>query len=91
MKQYTLFDSEIFEYFIRPGEVTEVRISGKPTIAGYFDDHEKFTRAVQGTEKQKKGSIYFTLQLIDHRLLGRACNRLAVLKQTKCKEAGCSH
>lgn len=82
MKQYTLFDRETFEYFIHPGEVTEVRIPCKPTISGYFDDHGLFCKAVQGAEKQKKGNIYFTLQLIDHRLLGRACNRLAVLKQS---------
>ncbi len=78
----TLFDKEIFECFIRPGEVTEVRIPGRPTMAGYFDDHELFSRHVQQADKQMKGNIYFTLQVIDDRLLARSFNRMLSLKET---------
>jgi hypothetical protein len=85
----TLFDRPVFETFIRPGEVVEVRIlkaSGKSpawgnelargTISGCFDDHQAFCKAVQLADKAIHGGIYFTLQIIDPRLIGRAYNRL---------------
>lgn len=87
--RYTLFDRHVFETFINPSEVAEVRIlkaSGKSpawgnetargTVSGYFDDFETFCRAVQLADKATHGGIYFTLQVIDPRLIGRAYNRL---------------
>ena len=46
------------------------------TVSGYFDDHEAFVKAVQFADKSIHGGIYFTLQKIDPRLIGRAFNRL---------------
>ena len=89
MKKLSLFDRQVFEAFVRPGEVTEVRILGvhgkasawngewaRGTVCGYFDDHEAFCKAVQAADKAPHSSIYFTLQVIDRRLIGRAFNRL---------------
>lgn len=89
MDKLTLFDLATFRKFVKPGEVVEVRIpkvSGKHpawgnewargTVSGYFDDHGAFCKAVEMAEKTKHGGIYFTLQIIDPRLIGRAFNRL---------------
>ena len=85
----TLFDKKIFELFVEPGEVVEVRILkvygklsawnndfAKGTISGYFDDHAAFCEAVKKADKFPHNGIYFTLQVIDPRLIGRAFNRL---------------
>ena len=48
----------------------------KGTVSGYFDDHEAFCKAVQQADKVEHGGIYFTLQVIDPRLIARAFNRL---------------
>lgn len=85
----TLFDKEIFEQFVKPGEVVEVRIPkaygksiawgnefAKGTVSGYFDDHNIFCEAVKKADKFTHNGIYFTLQVIDPRLIGRAFNRL---------------
>lgn len=85
----TLGDKDVFERFVLPGEVVEVRIIGafgkdpawgeefaKGTVSGYFDDHEAFCNAVREADKTGNTGIYFTLQVIDPRLLGRAMNRL---------------
>ena len=82
----TLFDKHVFETFINPGEVIEVRIphaegtlDGKyirGTISGYYDDHEKFCEAVKKADTLRHEGIFFTLQVIDPRLLARAFNRL---------------
>ncbi|MBC8177227.1 MAG: hypothetical protein ISR61_03570 [Desulfobacteraceae bacterium] len=85
----TLLEKEVFEVFVKPGEVVEVRTLGargkspawgnqwaRGTVSGYFDDHEAFCKAVQLAEKAKHDGIYFTLQVIDPRLIGRAFNRL---------------
>jgi hypothetical protein len=85
----TLFDQAVFEAFVKPGEVVEVRVlkaSGKSpawgsehargTVSGYFDNHETFCRTVQLADKAAHGGVYFTLQVIDPRLIGRAFNRL---------------
>ncbi len=74
---------------MRPGEVVEVRIPkiwgkspawgndfAKGTVSGYFDDHEAFCVSVKAADKFEHGGIYFTLQVIDPRLIGRAFNRL---------------
>jgi hypothetical protein len=85
----TLFDKNIFELFVKPGEVIEVRILkayGKSTawnnsfakgiVSGYFDDHVVFCDAVKKADKFSHSGIYFTLQVIDPRLIGRVFNRL---------------
>jgi len=84
----TLFEKEIFELFVKPGEVVEVRIPqaygksnawegwAKGTASGYFDDHQAFCKAVQAADKIKHNGIYFTHQVIDPRLIARSFNRL---------------
>lgn len=91
----TLFDKETFHHFVKPGEVVEVRIPkargkspawgnewSRGTVSGYFDDHEAFVKAVQLADKVTHDGIYFTLQVIDPRLIGRAFNRLKVTDLT---------
>jgi hypothetical protein len=92
--KHTLLDKDVFEYFVKPGEVTEIRILGvfgnspawsgfsKGTVAGWFDDHDAFCAAVEAINKVKHGGVYFTPQIIDPRLIARACNRLVVAKET---------
>jgi hypothetical protein len=91
-EQLTLLDPRVWNLFFKPGEVVEVRvigvsgksnawsgdfISGSSGIAnGYFDDHGAFCSAVRAVDKEKHGGCYFTLQVIDPRLIGRAFNRL---------------
>jgi hypothetical protein len=89
---HTLSEKDVFEYFVKPGEVTEIRafIGGKHSawgnefsrgiVSGYFDDHAAFCAAVKTVDALEHGGIYFTLQVIDPRLIGRAFNRLAALK-----------
>ncbi len=77
----TLLDGDVYKLFIHPGEIIEVRIMGvdgkkSMVLSGYFDDHEVFARAVREADKRKHGGIYFTLQVIDPRLIARAYNRL---------------
>lgn len=84
-----LFDREIFELFVEPGEVVEVRILkaygkspawnndfAKGIVSGYFDAHTAFCEVVKKADKFPHNGIYFTLQVIDPRLIGRAFNRL---------------
>jgi hypothetical protein len=82
----TLFDLHVFREFVLPGEVVEVRIlkfnskwNGqyvRGTIAGYFDDHEQFCKEVKRADELEHKGIYFTLQVIDLRLIARSFNRL---------------
>ena len=87
--KWNLFDLQVFRQFVRPGEVTEVRIPkvfgkspawgdefARGTVSGYFDDHKAFCKAVKRADETKHGGIYFTLQVIDPRLIGRAFNRV---------------
>ncbi len=79
----TLFDSEVFRIFAKPGEITEVRgFDGKRVYAGYFDDHQAFCKEVQALDKRLGSGIYFTLQVIDPRLIGRAYNRIRQADRT---------
>lgn len=85
----TMFDEYVWKILFQPGDVVEVRIpkgfgkfpNGKDylkgTISGYFDNHDDFNKWVHEADKslQHEG-IYFTLQVIDPRLIGRAFNRL---------------
>lgn len=85
-KKLTLFDLHVFREFVHPGEVVEVRILSfngrwlgqnvRGTIAGYFDDHELFCREVKKADELDHKGIYFTLQVIDPRLIARSFNRL---------------
>jgi hypothetical protein len=87
----SLLEPDVFELFLKPGEVVEVRALGivgashlwrsafaKGVVAGYFDDHNAFSSAVKELDKLRRGGIYFTIQVIDPRLIGRAFNRLSV-------------
>jgi len=91
----TLFDKAVFQLFCKPGEVIEVRIPkvygkspawgdeyAKGTVSGYFDDHAAFCKAVMQADKALHDGIYFTLQVIDRRLIGRAFNRLKPAQHT---------
>ena len=91
----TLFDKAVFELFCKPGEVIEVRIPkvygkssawgdeyAKGTVSGYFDDHAAFCKSVNQADKAVHDGIYFTLQVIDPRLIGRAFNRLKPAQHT---------
>jgi len=92
--QHTLLEKGVFEYFVKPGEVTEVRafVGGKNPawgnqfskgiVSGYFDDHGAFREAIQTIDALSHEGIYFTLQVIDPRLIARGFNHLAVLKTT---------
>lgn len=71
----SLFDRNVFRAFVHDGEVVEIRvIQGRNVTAGYFDNHEEFCEAVKKYDKAGS-NVYFTLQVIDPRLLGRAFNR----------------
>jgi len=77
----TLFDLDVFRRFVHPEEIIEVRamaVDGKKgmVLSGYFDEHEALCKAVKELDKKKHGGIYFTLQVIDPRLIARAYNRL---------------
>ena len=45
-------------------------------LAADFNDFEAFCKAVQVADKARHSGVYFTLQVIDPRLIGRAFNRL---------------
>jgi len=84
--EFTLFDPHVFSVFIHEDEIVEIRVVGfrgkingeyyKGTLAGYFADHAKFCEALKILEQCEHSGIYFTLQVIDPRLLARAYNRL---------------
>ena len=88
MNKFTLLDEKVFRLFCYPGEVVEVRGIGfwgasnawngfaKGTVSGYFDSHKEFCNAVKLLDATEQGNIYFTLQVIDKRLIGRAFNRI---------------
>ena len=90
----TLLDKEVFRIFVQRGEVVEIRILkaynsskawegyAKGVVSGYFDDHAAFCDAVRGTENTSHSGIYFTLHVIDPRLIGRAFNRLKASELT---------
>jgi hypothetical protein len=82
MNQLTLFDVQVWEQFVKPGEVVEARfikVKGRFTESGYFDDHQAFCKCVKQLDTSAHSGAYFTVQVIDPRLLGRAFNRI---KQT---------
>jgi hypothetical protein len=94
LPKHTVFEKCIWKLFVQQGEVVEVRILkvfgnspawegfAKGTVSGYFDDHEKFFKSVRAADKARHNGIYFTLQVIDPRLIGRAFNRLKAAETT---------
>jgi len=87
-KRYTMFDEEVFNLFVQPGEIIEVRLLGayqkaslwqqkfaKGTVCGYYDNFKAFASDGRSIDSLKLSAAYFTLQVIDPRLLGRANNR----------------
>lgn len=93
LKKRTLLDENIFRVFISPGEVIETRIFdafgksehwdgyARGIISGYFDNFDDFKKAL-GPLIDTKLIFYFTLHVVDPRIIGRAFNRLKVLKAT---------
>jgi hypothetical protein len=90
-----MLNENVFNQFVKAGEVVEVRIIGafgksgawgsesaKGTVSGYFDNFISFRDAVNLAIKYQQSNIYFTLQVIDPRLIGRAYNRLKPTSQT---------
>ena len=95
VKRYTLFDKEVWNQFVKPGEVVELRILGafgnhpawrgdfaRGTASGYFDNHTEFCKCLKAVDKARCHGVYFTLQVIDPRLIGRSMNRLRPAKTT---------
>ena len=88
-QKFNLLQKDIFKIFVRENEVVEVRILNarrkspawgndyaKGTVSGYFDNYVSFKNAVSKVIQQQQNNIYFTLQVIDPRLIGRAYNKL---------------
>lgn len=86
--RFTLFQENVFKLFVNPGEIVEVRIIeaygkspawdgfAKGTVSGYFDNFLSFFNVVSQAIQSQQNNIYFTLQVIDPRLIGRAYNKL---------------
>jgi hypothetical protein len=82
-QKQTLSDKNIFGIFVKKGEVVEVRILNvwgnspawagfaKGTVSEYFDYFRSFGNAALMAVKKQLGIIYFTLQVIDPRLISR--------------------
>ena len=94
-RRYNLLDERVFNAFYKRWEIIEIRIIGaygndqlwegyaRGTVAGYFDDRDIFLSVVRALAlSQKKYNVYFTLQIPDPRLIGRADNRLRANIQT---------
>ena len=63
----------------RPGDVVEVRIpkTRVGVVAGYFDNFSTMAVAIcQADAKYNAGGVYYTLNVVNPPLLGRAYNRL---------------
>jgi len=90
----TLLDRPVYDFLKKPGDVTELRILGvfgnspvwigyaKGTVTGLFDNYEDLCKAIVSLEKIPYKGVYFTPQVIDPRLIGRAFNRLVAAKET---------
>jgi len=81
-RRLSFLDPIVWNTFVNLGEVIEMRLikfQGRSTMSGYFDCHDGFCRAIRESEKLIHSGAYFTLQVIDPRLIGRSFNRL---KQT---------
>ena len=94
MSNLTLFDRQVWERFVKPGEVMEVRflkVGRRFTESGYFDNHEDFCRWVKQIDAKVHGGAYFTLHVIDPRLLGRAFNRIRQSDVTTSDKDVCAY
>ncbi|OPY13242.1 MAG: hypothetical protein A4E66_00846 [Syntrophus sp. PtaB.Bin001] len=89
MNNLTLYDESVWNHFVKPGEVVEIRVLGasgklagqsvyRKTVSGCFDNHPDFCKAMKQVDGLEYSGAYFTLQVIDPRLIGRAFNRLKV-------------
>ncbi len=94
-KKYNLLCKEVYDLFFKPGEVVEIRILNvygtsalwncKPAqgvVSGYFDNYQDFFTIVCMAISNHYYNINFTIQVIDPRLIGRACNKLIPAKAT---------
>ena len=64
MNILTLFDLQAWEMFVNPGEVIEARfikVKGRYTESGYFDNHPDFCKCVKQIDSAVHGGGYFTL------------------------------
>lgn len=83
---YLFDDGEVFEVCllgvnINKHALWDNEFAGKQIIAGWFDDKEKAIQIIQRAEKEVKPvAIYTTLNPCKNALLGRANNRLKVVK-----------
>jgi len=89
VENLTFYDSTVWNHFLNPGEVVEIRILNaagtfagqrvyRKTVSGSFDNRSDFCGAMKALEGLEYSGAYFTLQVIDPRLIGRAFNRLKV-------------
>jgi len=81
--KYSLLQEDVFNVFVLPSEVVEVRILyvgailrhgqvlPRSTVSGYFDHSKFFENSASMSVKKQQGIIYFTPQVIDPRLIGR--------------------
>lgn len=85
----TFFVELVFLLFVKPGELIEIRVLNatgrldggnfyKRTLSGYFDNHADLLKALALIKNFTYSGAYFSLQVIDKRLIGRAFNRLKV-------------
>jgi len=93
MNRLNFYDTSVWNHFHKPGEVVEMRIldatgtfagrqAYRKTLSGYFDSHADFCKVLKATGGIDYSGTYFTLQVIDPRLIGRAFNRLKISDQT---------
>jgi hypothetical protein len=94
MTQLTLMDKQVYDLLKKPGEVTELRILGvsgnsrawngfaKGTVTGLFDNHADLCKALIAINKVTYTGVYFTPQVIEPSLIGRAFNRLVAANKT---------
>ena len=84
----------VYNAFFLPNEVTEIRtlgVTGKSKawegyarniVSGYFNNPIDFAKAALALDQAGAIGVYFTLNPVNPALLGRAHNRLKVLKAT---------
>jgi len=89
MERLSFYDLMVWNHFFNSGEVVEIRILNatghldgqriyRKTLSGYFDNHPDFYKALKLLKKLVYSGCYFTLHVIDPRLIGRAFNRIKV-------------
>jgi len=87
MGPLNFYNVKVWNHFSNAREIVEMRIlnaygflNGKriwgKIVFGYFDNHLDFCKALKDIERLEYSGAYFTLHVIDPRLIGRAFNRL---------------